>query len=188
MEKLTVKSNLRSGIGSTAAKASRNKGMVPGVIYGGKEVYHIEVMPSDIGPVIYTPDFKVVTIDINGTAHDCVLKSTQFHPITERLEHFDLQELVKGTPIKIEIPLKFKGKSPGVKLGGKLVQKLRKIKIKAMPENLVSELFADISTMELGHSIRVRDIAVPKGIEIANPPAIPVATIEIPRALRGTTA
>ncbi len=184
MEKLTVKANKRTNIGSTAAKSSRNKGMVPGVVYGGKEIYHIEVMPADIKLAIHTADFRVITLDLDGKTIDCVIKSSQFHPISDALEHFDLLELVAGQPIRIEIPLRFKGKSPGVKVGGKFVQKLRKIKIKTTPENLVNELYADISTMELGQSIRVRDISVPKGIEISNPPAIPVATIEIPRALR----
>ncbi len=184
MEKLTVKASKRADIGSTAAKSSRHNGMVPGVIYGGKEIHHIEVVPSDIKLAIHTADFKVISLELDGKTMDCVIKSAQFHPISDKLEHFDLLELVAGQPIKIDIPLRFKGKSPGVKLGGKFIQKLRKIKVKTTPENLVNELYADISTMELGQSIRVKDIMVPKGIEIFNPPAIPVATIEIPRALR----
>ena len=84
--------------------------------------------------------------------------------------------------------MRCKGASVGVKSGGKLIQKLRRIKIKAMAENIVNELFIDITTMDLGQSLRVRDIPVPNGIEILNNGSIPAVTIEIPRALRSAAA
>ncbi|MBL7831922.1 MAG: 50S ribosomal protein L25 [Saprospiraceae bacterium] len=184
MEKVIIKANTRAEVGSTAAKSSRNNGMVPGVIYGGKDVIHFEADPVAFRYVIYSPDFKILNVELGGKTHKCILKSTQFHPISEKIEHIDLLELVDGQTFKCKIPLRFKGTSPGVKVGGKFVQKLRVIDVKTTPDKLVNELFADISSMELGGTLRVRDIQVNDGIEITNPPAIPVASIEIPRALR----
>ena len=96
--------------------------------------------------------------------------------------------MVDGHPIKSELPVSFKGSSPGVKLGGKLQQSLRRIKVKTTPEKMVDSLVLDISNLELGQAIRVRDIAAIEGVEIMNSPGIPVATIEIPRALRAAEA
>jgi large subunit ribosomal protein L25 len=184
MEKVVIKANIRAEVGSTSAKGARNGGLVPGVIYGGAEVLHFEVDPVSFRHVIYSPDFKLLSVELNGKTHNCILKSAQFHPISEKLEHLDLLELLDGQSFKCQIPLRFRGVSPGVKVGGKFVQKLRKINIKTVPEKLVGELFADISGMELGGTLRVRDIQIPAGIEVTNPSAIPVASIEIPRALR----
>ncbi|MFZ1496100.1 MAG: 50S ribosomal protein L25, partial [Saprospiraceae bacterium] len=112
----------------------------------------------------------------------------QFHPVTEQLLHIDFLRLVEKTPIKVEVPLRFKGSSPGVKLGGKLIQQIRKIKIKTTPEFLVDELKADISKLDLGQALRVREVTVPQGVEILNNGATPVALIEIPRALKAAAA
>lgn len=78
-----------------------------------------------------------------------------------------------------------RGTSPGVKVGGKLIQNVRKVKVKSLPNHLLNELIVDISTLELGGVIRVRDIDVESGIEIMLNPSVPVAQIEIPRALKG---
>lgn len=184
MEKIVIKANTRAAVGSTSAKSARNNGMVPGVIYGGKEVIHFEADPASFRHVIYSPDFKLLDLEIGGKTHKCILKSTQFHPVSEKLEHIDLLEIIDGQSFKCKIPLKFKGASPGVKVGGKFVQKLRVVNVKTTPDKLVSELYADISGMELGSTIRVRDIMANDGITIENPPAIPIASIDIPRALR----
>ena len=184
MEKVDIKANKRAETGNVAATACRNNGMVPGVIYGGNEVIHFETDSVNFRHVIYTPDFKILNLEIDGKNYKCILKSTQFHPISEKLEHVDLLELVNGKDFKCEIPLKFKGVSPGVKVGGKFTQKLRTISVKTTPEKLVGTLVADISKMELGGTLRVRDIQAQDGVVINNSPAIPVASIEIPRALR----
>ena len=99
--------------------------------------------------------------------------------------HLDFLELVPGVKFKATVPLRFTGQAPGVKAGGKFLPKLRQINIMTTPEKVVDEVSADISTMELGSTIRVRDISVDEGVEITNNGAIPIASIEIPRALRG---
>ena len=110
------------------------------------------------------------------------------HPVTDSLTHIDFIELVDGTPVKVDIPIRFKGDSPGVKLGGKLLQSIRRVTVKTLPENLVDELFVDISELELGFAVRVRDIEAPDSVQIMNTGATPVAIVEVPRALRSATA
>jgi large subunit ribosomal protein L25 len=87
--------------------------------------------------------------------------------------------------VTVELPIRFDGVSAGLKAGGKLMQKLRRVKIKATPENLIDEIALDVTSLQLGQSIRVRDIKAGEGIEILNSPGIPIASVEIPRALKG---
>ncbi|HRG39763.1 MAG TPA: 50S ribosomal protein L25, partial [Saprospiraceae bacterium] len=180
--------NTRSEFGKKGSKVDRNNGNIPAVMYGGNDVIHFTVTPAAVKHLIYTPDFKLADLEIDGKHYRAILKSVQFHPVTDQILHIDFLRLIDKTPIKVEIPLRFKGVSPGVKVGGKLIQQLRKIKIKTTPEFLVDELKADISKLELGQALRVREVIIPNGVEIINNPATPVALIEIPRALKAAAA
>lgn len=188
MISVEIQGNLRSEFGKKGSKIDRKNGHVPAVMYGGNEVVHFTVTPAGVKNIIYTPDFKIADLNIEGKHYKAILKSVQFHPVTEEILHIDFIALIDKRPIKVEVPLRFKGVSPGVKLGGKLIQQLRKIKIKTTPEHLIDELKADISKLELGQAIRVREIIVPKGVEIINNSATPIALIEIPRALKAAAA
>ena len=114
-----------------------------------------------------------------------IVKDIQFHPVTDEVVHIDFLELVPGVKFKATVPLRFVGAAPGVKEGGKFIPSLRSINILTTPEKVVDEVSADISKMELGATIRVRDIIAVEGVEITNNGAVPIASIEIPRALRG---
>lgn len=188
MTSVEIQGNTRSEFGKKGSKVDRNNGNIPAVMYGGNDVIHFTVTPAAVKHLIYTPDFKLADLEIDGKHYRAILKSVQFHPVTDQILHIDFLRLIDKTPIKVEIPLRFKGVSPGVKVGGKLIQQLRKIKIKTTPEFLVDELKADISKLELGQALRVREVIIPNGVEIINNPATPVALIEIPRALKAAEA
>jgi len=174
----------RSGKGKKATKADRTSGNIPCVVYGGKEAIHFTTTHNDVKTLIYTADFKVAELNIGGASHKAIVKAVQFHPVSEEIQHIDFLELVPNQAVKLEVPVNFVGSSPGVKLGGKLLQNLRRIKIKTTPENMVSTLELDISELELGQAIRVRDIKPVDGVEVMVTGATPVAVVEIPRALR----
>jgi large subunit ribosomal protein L25 len=184
MEVIAVGGELRSGLGKKATKAVRREGKIPCVLYGGDEITHFAVEFNDIRGLIYTPDFKLAEIDLDGKKVKAIVKDIQFHPVTDEIRHIDFLRLVDGQTVKVEVPIRFKGVSPGVRGGGKLQQKLRRAKIKTTPENLVGELKVDISSLELNQSIRVSDIDAVENIEVMNSPAVPVATVVTPRALR----
>jgi len=188
MVSVEINGTERSALGKKGAKVYRKNGEVPAVMYGGGEVIHFSVTPASVKHLIYTPDFKLADLTINGKKYKAIVKAMQFHPVSEQLLHMDFLQLIEKTPIKVELPLRFKGVSPGVKVGGKLIQQLRKIKIKTTPEFLVDELKADISKLELGQALRVKEVILPEGMEILNNAATPVALIEIPRALKAAAA
>lgn len=184
MQVIEIKGQIRNDLGKKGAREARKQEMIPCVMYGAKEVVHFTTTPSAVKNLVYTPDFKVAEVEVDGKKFKCILKDKQFHPVTDAIQHLDFLMLIEGHPIKVEVPIRFKGVSPGVKSGGKLVQKLRTAKIKALPEKLVDEVTVDISKLEMGQSIRIREIEPGEGIEILNSPGVPIATIEIPRALR----
>lgn len=188
MQTVTVNGTLRAATGKKFSKATRREDLIPCVMYGGGENIHFTTTSKDVKTLIYTPDFKVAEINIDGKATRCILKQVQYHPVKDTIRHIDFLRLVDGHPIKLELPVKFIGSSPGVKVGGKLIQSLRKIKVKTTPEKMIDAMTLDISGVELGHAIRVRDLQVEEGIEILNPGGTPVASVEIPRALRSAEA
>ena len=189
MEVIAISGQVRADLGKAATKAVRKEEKIPCVLYGGDEVIHFSTTLKEVRDLIYTPDFKVAEVTVDGKSYKCFIKDIQWHPVTDAIVHLDFLRLIEGVPVKVEVPLRFHGVSPGVKNGGKLIQKLRRVKIKTTPEHLISELQVDISKLMLNQSIRVRDIdSVRKNIDVLNSPGVPVASVEIPRALRSATA
>jgi len=174
----------RTDTGKKATKADRAAGRIPCVVYGRKGAEHFTVSHGDVRKLVFTGIFNIVDLNVGDNAQQAILKDVQYHPTTDAIEHIDFVKVEQGHPLKVEIPLRTKGVSEGVKAGGRLVQSVRKLKVKADPSNLVDELFVDISNLQLGDAIRVRDVEVPEGIQIMANGAVPVAMVEIPRALR----
>ncbi|HPG08091.1 MAG TPA: 50S ribosomal protein L25 [Saprospiraceae bacterium] len=188
MEIVTLKGNVRQEMGTKWAKQVRNEGLIPCVLYGGDTNLCFTVDPHDVKKLVYTSQFKLAEVTVDGSTHRCILKDLQLDRLTDEVIHIDFLKLTPGHKIKINVPLATKGASPGVKLGGKLVTKMRTISVKVSPENLISEVTVDVSGLDLGQTVRVRDIEKVDGVEIMNAPSIPVATVTIPRALRSATS
>ena len=188
MNTVAISGALRSELGKKGAKADRNEGKIPCVMYGGESNVHFTVTHNDIKSIVYTADFNVAEVTVDGKTYKAILKGYDMHPVTDNITHIDFIELVDGNYVKVDIPVRFKGDSPGVKLGGKLLQSIRRVTVKTLPENLVDELFVDISELELGMAVRVRDIESPENMQVMNAGATPVAIVEVPRALRSAAA
>ena len=188
MEKVQVVGTSRTVMGSKSAKEARNAGLVPCVIYGQEGTEHFTTDPKQLKSLIYTPDFKTVDLVLDGKSKSAIIKDIQFHPVMGNVLHVDFLELTPGVAVKVDIPLSSKGISEGVKLGGKLLQQLRKIRVKVTPENLVDRLYVDVTSLELGQSARVRDVEVTDDMIVMNPAATPVVMVETPRALRSASA
>ena len=173
----------RPDTGKKATKADRAAGRIPCVVYGRDGAEHFTTTHAEVRRLVFSPEFQLVELEAAGGAR-AILKDVQYHPTTDAIEHIDFLRVEDGHPLKASIPLRTKGVSPGVKGGGRLVQSVRVIKVKTTPDKLVDELLVDISGLELGSAVRVRDIEVPEGIQIMTNAAVPVALVEIPRALR----
>jgi large subunit ribosomal protein L25 len=189
METIAFTGQPRTDMGKRSTKALRKEGHIPCVAYGSEDLVHFSVNPIDVKDLIYTPDFKIAEVSVDGKSFRAIVKDIQFHPVTDEILHLDFLQLEEGRAVKVEVPIRFKGTSPGVKGGGKLIQRLRRIKIKTKPEHLVTEMRVDISKLELNQSIRVRDVDQKlETIEILNSPGVPIASVETPRALRSAAS
>jgi large subunit ribosomal protein L25 len=184
MESVVINASQRSAQGKSASAQQRRDGMVPCILYSQGENVTFNASPTELKSLLYTPDFKIAEIKLNGTTHRCILKAIQNHPLTDKVIHLDFLKLVKGTPVKVEVPLKLKGIAAGVKSGGKMVQRMRTVMIKADSENIISEVSLDVTALELGQTLRIKDIIAIKGVEILNPGSTPVVGVEVPRALK----
>jgi len=187
MEIIAIQGHKKETSGKEVNKKIRTNGHAPAVIYksGGGEAISFSVEAPALRHLVYTSKFKLVEIELGGKKHKAIVKDIQFHPVTDEVVHIDFLELVPGVKFKATVPLLFVGAAPGVKEGGKFIPSLRSINILTTPEKVVDEVSADISKMELGATLRVRDIIANDGVEITNNGAVPIASIEIPRALRG---
>ncbi len=183
MDVVKIPAKGRDNVGTKWSKSVRREGLIPCVLYGGDEVYHFTVSHHDVKPLVYTDQFKLADVELNGHSHRCILKTLQMHPLTDQVTHIDFLMLVEGKAIKLDIPIRFNGVSPGVKNGGLFIDKLRTIKVKLLPKNLISEVFVDISELKLGDTVRVKDVLANEGVEILSPSNIPIASVVVPRAL-----
>jgi len=184
MQTVPVNGQLREELGRRASKAFRRNGLVPCELYGSGLNVHFTVSPKELKSLVYTADFKLADVVLDGKTYRSIMKSVQFHPVTDEILHVDFLTLEEDKKVKVDVPVRFVGTSPGVKTGGKLTEKLKKVKIMALPKDLMESVELDISELNLGMSVRVKDIKVGDEIEILNNPNIPVGTVEIPRALK----
>jgi large subunit ribosomal protein L25 len=169
MKSVSISGSLRENVGKKDARAQRNKGMIPCVIYGGKDQKMFVVDEREFKNLIYTPEVRYAEVNINGDVRKAIIQETQFHAITDRLMHVDFLEVVDGKPITIDLPLKITGTSPGVLKGGLLKKRVRKLKVRGLLENIPEEITADISNLEINDMTKIGDIHI-DNLEIVDNP------------------
>ncbi|HEY9195151.1 MAG TPA: 50S ribosomal protein L25/general stress protein Ctc [Mucilaginibacter sp.] len=183
MKSIAISGSLRENVGKRDAKELRYEGQVPAVLYGGATQTHFYVSAADLRAVVYTPVVHFIDLDIAGVKSQAIIQDMQFHPLTEKLIHVDFLLLNDKKPVTIEIPVKLTGTSPGVKVGGKLVQKLRKLRIKALPKDHLDAIEVSIESLEVGKSVKVSDIKLDNLI-ITNAKEDTIVSVTTSRALR----
>ncbi len=183
MKTVTVEGQLRSEFGKKASRQIRSQELVPGVIYGGATEIHFATPLKAFKPLVYTAEFLMAEVKVEGKSYKCILKDLQFDKVTDELIHIDMLELVEDKKVVANLPLKFVGVAPGVKAGGRFVPKMNTIKVKLLPKYLVEHVEVNIDNLELNENIRVEDIKV-ENMEILNSARIPVASIVMTRQLK----
>lgn len=183
MKTITIEGHLRTDHGKKAARQIRSQENVPAVIYGGAQEVNFYASAKAFKPLVYTGEFQIAEVTVDGKNYRCILKDLQFDKVTDALIHLDLLELVDDKKVVATLPLKFVGTSVGVKEGGKLVIKIKSLKVKALPKDLVETINVDITNLALNGNIRVEDVKAP-GLEIMNSPRIPIASVVMTRQLK----
>ena len=186
MKSVTLSGSLRTNVGKVDAKAIRLKGLVPCVIYGGTEQIHFQADERAFKPVIFTPNAHIVEIDLDGKVYKTVLQEAQFHKITDKLIHADFLQIVEGKPVTANIPVVLTGQSEGVKKGGKLVLKMRKLKVRGIAADLPDAIEVSISKLDIGNSVSVGDITI-EGATLLNAKNVSVVSVTTTRAVAAET-
>ena len=159
MQAITIKGTKRESVGKKATKALRNADQVPCVIYGKGNTLHFAALEKSFKKLVYTPNVYTAEIILeDGEKINAILQDIQFHPVTDRILHVDFYQLFPDKDITMTIPVRLTGTSPGVIKGGALRFTNRKLKVKALPANLPDEIIADISNLEIGDKLYVRDL------------------------------
>ena len=183
MKSITIEGQLRTETGKKATRQVRSQGLVPGVIYGGAQEVNFTAPVLAFKPLLYTPEFQVAEINVDGKVYRCILKDIQLNKVTDAVDHLDFLELVEDKPVIPTLPIKFTGTSIGVKEGGKFVSKLKNVKVKTLPKYLTENIEVDITNLDINGNIRVEDVKL-ENVEILNSPRIPIASVVMTRQLK----
>ncbi len=183
MKTITIEGQLRTESGKKATRLLRSQQLVPGVIYGGKAEVNFSAPASSFKSIVYTSEFMLANVTVDGKSYNCILKDLQFNKVTDLLTHVDFLELVEDKKVIATLPLKYTGTPAGVKAGGKLVTKIKAIKVKTLPKFLRENIEVDITNLELNENIRVENIKA-ENMEIMNSPRIPIASVTMTRQLK----
>jgi large subunit ribosomal protein L25 len=160
MKSITIKGSKRESVGKVATKALRNADKVPCVLYGSENPLHFSANELDFSKLVYTPNAHTVVLDIEGGQKiNAILQDIQFHPVNDKILHVDFYQLSDDKEVNMEIPVIIEGAAPGVMLeGGTLMVNKRKLKVRALPNNLPDSIAVDISELKLGNKISIADL------------------------------
>lgn len=182
MKSLTIKGITRTEMTKQSIKQLRNTGSVPCVLYGGKENIHFSTPELGFKHLVYTPDVHTVVLSIDGKEYNAVMRDIQFHPVTDRIIHIDFLEIEANKEVVMGVPVKIKGSSEGVKQGGRLIQKLRKLQVSALPANLPDAIEIDITPLKIGDSVRISNLKK-EGVSFMDAPNNIVVGVRVTRAV-----
>ena len=183
MKSVNISGHKREGRGKATAGQLRAEGFVPCELYGKSGNTHFKVFVNDFKHVVYSPEVNIIDLDIDGQHFNALVKEVQFHPVSDEIIHVDFHEFEADKQVKLELPIRFVGVASGVREGGKLVKKLRTLKVKGFPKDMPEAIEVDISNLALGKSIKVKEVSAGK-LEILNALSIPVAAVEVPRDVK----
>jgi len=185
MKTYELKCEIRKEFGRRKSKIIRNNNMIPAVIYGhNEETVHITLEKEKILKIITTlrGEPALFDIDIDTKKSIAIIKSYQKNVLTDRLQHIDFQFVHKGEPLKIHIPVVTKGSPEGVKAGGIIEISTREVDIEAIPSKLPEHIEIDITALNIGQGIHIKDIDF-GDIICHNDPNQMVVSVIAPRAI-----
>ena len=162
MKTVSLSGTPRAYVGKKDAKRSRKEGNIPCVIYGGESQIHFTLPELKVDKIIFTPEVFILNITIDGKEYKTILQDIQYHPVTDKVLHADFLEIKEDKSIVVGIPVKFSGIAPGVAKGGKLQVKYRKLRVKGNINDMPEFIELDVSKLDLGNSIKVRDLSIDK--------------------------
>jgi len=190
MKTLSISGNKREKSGTKDADALRKAGNVPCVLYGGEDQLSFSVNEKQFAKLLYTPDAYLVSLDVDGKQAKAIVQDAQFDKITDKILHVDFMEAVPGKYLTVKVPVVTHGSPLGVKKGGKLQTKIRRLTVKGLVDDLPDHITLEVAHLELGESILIKELKNDKlkFLDPANAAVVTVRTIREAEAAAATAA
>jgi large subunit ribosomal protein L25 len=186
MANASLGAETRSDRGKGFARKLRAAGRVPGIVYGhGREPQSLSVVARDLDKLLSSiaVSSTVVELGLGGATTKTLIREIQRHPFKKMIMHIDFQELVAGEKVTVDLPLVFVGVPEGVRLSGALLEQiLHKIEVLVDPSNIPNHVDVDVSHLAMGHSLHVRDLKLPAGVEVLSDEDATICAVIAPRA------
>jgi large subunit ribosomal protein L25 len=186
MASASLSAETRTESGKGVARKLRAAGRVPGVIYGhAREAQSLSLVARDLDKLLsqIAVSSTVVELSLAGATTRTLIREIQRHPFKKHILHVDFQEMVAGEKVTVKVPLVFVGVPEGVRLSGALLEQiLHSIEVLVDPANIPNHIDVDVTHLAMGHSLHVRDLVLPEGIEVLSDEDATICAVIAPRA------
>lgn len=162
MKTVSISGSARQNVGKKDARDLRLQGRIPCVVYGGEEQTMFTAAEKDLIQLFNKPEVCFVDLDIDGKKIKAVPQDSQFHKVTDALLHVDFLELRDDRPIRMAVPLLTTGNAAGVLKGGKLVKRMRRLRLRALPANMPENITVDVTNLDIAQEVKVKDLCSDK--------------------------
>ena len=162
MKTVSISGSARQNVGKKDARDLRLQGRIPCVVYGGEEQIMFTAAEKDLIQLFNKPEVCFVDLDIDGKKIKAVPQDSQFHKVTDALLHVDFLELRDDRPIRMAVPLLTTGNAAGVLKGGKLVKRMRRLRLRALPANMPENITVDVTNLDSAQDVKVKDLCSDK--------------------------
>lgn len=172
MEKLVLKAEIREGFGKGEARRLRQRGFIPGVVYGdNKEPVPLIVSPMDVEGILgsETGENTIFQLEVSGaeTVNQAMIKDFQLDPVTSKLLHVDLLRVSMETMLRVMVPIVLEGEAKGVEVDGGILEfTQREVEVECLPQNIPEHITVDITELEIGDLVRVAELKVDEKVKI----------------------
>ena len=187
MASASLSAEARTETGKGVARKLRAAGRVPAVIYGhAREAQALSLPTRELEKLLssISTGSTVVELSVGSATTKTLIREVQRHPFKKQILHVDFQELVAGEKVSVEIPLVFVGTPEGVRLSGALLEQiLHSIEVLVDPASIPNHIDVDVSNLAMGHSLHVRELTLPAGLEVLSDEDATVCAVVAPRAV-----
>jgi large subunit ribosomal protein L25 len=187
---IEISATIRKAQGTGASRRLRKAGRVPGIVYGESEPVLVDFDHNNLYHALRKEAFhaSVLLLDLEGKKEQVLLRDFTMHPFRQQVQHIDFQRVSKTKKIHMKVPLHFLNAEncPGVKLAGGIVSHvMNELDVTCLPDDLPEYIVVDLVHLDVGHSVHVSELKLPKGVEIAShgkhAGEAVIATVQIPR-------
>jgi large subunit ribosomal protein L25 len=187
MASASLSAETRTDKGKGVARKLRAAGRVPAVVYGhAREAQSLSLVTRDLEKLLsqISTGSTVVELSLGGAVTKTLIREVQRHPFKRQILHVDFQELVAGEKVIVDIPLVYVGVPEGVRLSGALLEQIQhSIEVRVDPSNIPNHIDVDVTHLAMGHSLHVRDIVLPEGLEVLSDEDATICAVIAPRAV-----